>query len=292
MKKKKYNYDKDYTEEYDENNNSNNGTKKFKEFLEKYKTDKKYKSKVQLTGYLVFIIILIIYLNISNMGSNYNYNTANNTNDSNDINTDNVKKDTNDLSLLKKLNNNYTYSVDILLTKIKEDNTEEKIALNYNGKSSGENIIINKKINNTTNTFYKAGDEYYKKSNEEYEIMAENEIYDIINAKYVEYDSLKKYIEKANLDHYTNYSSGKIEYVYNLNISDIIKSYKKADTLKIEIIEENEIITINIDYTNLFKVLNNKIKTCSINYQYSNIEKKEKIVIFNENNTTNSTNNN
>ena len=292
MKKNKYDYDKDYNEEYDENVTSENNTNtdninNIKNFLSNYKTDKKYKSKVQLMGYLIFIIILIIYLNVSNMGTNYNYDSSNTTNNQ-ETNGNTTNENNEEAPLLKRLNNNYTYNVDISLKRTKEDNTEEDITINYSGKSDNENMIINRISNNNTSTFYKAGDEYYKKNNEEYEIMAENEIYDIINAKYIEYASLKKYIEKANLDHYTNYSTGKIEYVYNLNISDIIKSYTKKDIIPINIVSENDTIIIDIDYTNLFKVLNNKITACKINYKYSDIEKTEKIIIFPEdNNTTN-----
>ena len=291
MKKNKYDYDKDYNEEYieDKENNNYEEENKLKAFLAKYKSDKKYKAKVQLTGYLIFIIILVIYLNISNMGNNYNYNSTNTTNNQ-EPTTDNIKEDK-DLSLLKKLDNNYNYSVNIAITRTKEDNTPENININYNGKSDNENIIINKVINNNTLTFYKAGDEYYKKNNTEYELMAENEIYDIISAKYIEYSSLKKYIEKASLDHYTNYSTGKVEYVYNLSISEIIKSYKKDDKIEIDIVEENDAITIDIDYANLFKVLNNKITDCKINYKYNNIGTTEKIIIFEEDNKTTSTTN-
>ena len=220
MKKNKYNYDKEYEENIENGNTTNEEINKIKKFFHKYKTDNKYKSKVQLTGYLIFIIILIIYLNVSNMGKNYNYNSSNNVNKT-EIPSTTTNETKEDASLLKKLDNNYTYNVNISIKRTKEDETEENIAINYNGKSNEENMIINQTENNITNTFYKAGDEYYKKNNENYELMAENEIYDSINAKYIEYSSLKKYIEKANLDHYTNYSSGKVEYVYNLNISDI-----------------------------------------------------------------------
>ncbi|MBR3161650.1 MAG: hypothetical protein IKF19_02860 [Bacilli bacterium] len=291
MKKNKYDYDKDYNQEYNNyNDDINDNSNKFKTFLKKYQSDERYKSKVQLMGYLIFIVILVIYLNISHIGQNYNYNTSNTTSDKyNTLTT--INENNKELSLLKTLNDNYNYSVTIAITRAKEDNIEENITINYNGKSNGENIIINKDLNNTTDTFYKAGDEYYQKINENYEIMAENEIYDIISAKYIEYSSLKKYIEKASLDHYTNYSSGKVEYVYNLNVSDIIKSYKKDDKIQINIVEENNTITIDIDYDNLFKILNNKIKTCRINYKYSNIGSTEKIVIFDDlTTTTNSTN--
>ena len=45
------------------NNGSNNKVNEKSElsFVEKYKTDKKYKAKVELIGYGIFIIGLIIY---------------------------------------------------------------------------------------------------------------------------------------------------------------------------------------------------------------------------------------
>ena len=38
-------------------------------FLEKYKTDSKYKAKIQLIGWGVFLLVLIIYLNIAELSS-------------------------------------------------------------------------------------------------------------------------------------------------------------------------------------------------------------------------------
>ena len=38
-------------------------------FFKRMKNDSKYKAKVELTGYAIFIIVLIIFLNIFNTGS-------------------------------------------------------------------------------------------------------------------------------------------------------------------------------------------------------------------------------
>ncbi|MEE3342857.1 MAG: hypothetical protein VZS44_02075 [Bacilli bacterium] len=288
MKKNKYDYDKKKKEEIDLDEREDIADNKFKQFLYNYKNDKRYKSKVQLTGYLVFIILLVIFLNVSNTGNNYNYSSKTNS-ATNTTNTSvDSKEENDDSALFKKINSNYTYNINISLTKIKDDNNnKENIIAKYNGSSDNDNIIINKITNNNTSTFYKGGEEYYKKNNEEYELVADNDVYDIVSAKYIEFSNIKKYIDKANLDHYTNYSSGKKEYFYNLNINEIIKSYKKEDKITINIVEENDIVVIDIDYTNLFNIINNKIIECKIKYEYSKIEETEKIEIFeNENNKT------
>ena len=57
-------------------------------FFKRMKNDSKYKAKVELTGYAIFIIVLIIFLNIFNTGGNYDYSYGNNTN--NKVSTDNT----------------------------------------------------------------------------------------------------------------------------------------------------------------------------------------------------------
>ena len=285
MKKNNYE-DRNFNEQIDEqieNEDINKSPKTVKEIFKKMREDKRYKAKVELTGYLVFIIGLVIVLNISNIGRNYDYDGIH-TNTSSAV----KEKDNedNDVSLLKSIGNNYDYNVLISVKRMKDDKQEENINFSYNGSSYKENMIINRSINNNISTFYKVTDEYYIKNNDEYDLIDIKEVYNIIDGKYVEFLGLKKLVDKSSLDHLTNYSSGKQEYVYNLKIKDVIKSYEKDDVIEINIIEENGILNVEVDYTNLFKLINDKIIECKINYKYENINKVEKITIFDENIST------
>jgi hypothetical protein len=278
-----------------DNNNENNEevSSKLQLFISKMKTDKKYKAKVQLAGYAIVVIVIIIYLNISNITNNYNYEkSVNNTVDTKTETTDDQT------DLLEELDDNYVYNVDITLKKIVDnlddnENSLSEIKYNYNGKSYKNNLIINKKVNDNQITYYKVQNEYYQKEEDTYTKQEESTIYDLIESKYIELDNIKKYLETANLDHYTNYSSGKREYIYNLNLSDLIPSYKESDMVQINIVIEGETVIINIDYTNFFKVLDKKIDECIIVYTYSDINKVEEFnVIENDNKEIESNDNN
>ena len=38
-------------------------------FFYKYKNDKKYKAKAELTGYVIFILLVILFVNIASLGN-------------------------------------------------------------------------------------------------------------------------------------------------------------------------------------------------------------------------------
>ena len=98
-------------------------------FKEKYKSDSKYKAKVQLIGYGLFILFLIVYLNIASMGAKNkklsNTTTKNNDNiptkENNNIET---KTDKELGQWLKDIGTNYEYDVAVS-SKSKNDNGEE-----------------------------------------------------------------------------------------------------------------------------------------------------------------------
>ena len=238
-------------------------------FLEKFK-DKKYRSKVEFIGYGIFILLLIMYLNVAN--SNH---IVSNTVIPNRVDADNDKKD---INLLDGIINNYNY--DIKISYEKDSNSYEE---EYYGKVSLDNIIINKKFNNVVSTFYKVSDEYYeKKENEDYHIIDEDDVYELLDNKYIELDGLKKYINMASLDHVTDYSSGKREEVYHLRVSDVIKSYKEDSLIDFNVSIENGIISIKADYSNLLSVMDDNIKSCNVLYTYTDIDKVEKFSIMDD----------
>ena len=96
-------------------------------------------------------------------------------------------------------------------------------------------------------------------------------------------NSLKKYLDKANLDHVTDYSSGKKESVYHLKLKDIIPGYQDEDEIEINILEENNILTIKIDYTKLVEKASEDLKEAKIEYIYTNIGNVEEFKIIEEN---------
>ena len=257
-------------------------------FKEKLK-DKKYKAKLELIIGFGLIIILFIYTSVSGVSSNYNYNSTT-------IPTTPNEEET---FILDEITNNYSYEINISLTRIdnKEDTDIDGNLTQYNysytGKTYENNTIINKIVDNTTTTYYQIDNEYYTQTNSAYTLADIDNIYDLIEQKYLSLTTIKEYISSATLDHTTNYSNGNTSYVYNLPVKEIIKTYTEDNNIKIEINVENDIPIINIDYTNLLNAIDNSLNVneCQVTFKYTDINEVEEFTIIEEDNQSLSTNN-
>lgn len=251
-------------------------------FYQKMKMDKRYAAKVKLLGYGIVIVLIIVYLNISNIGGNYNYDKIDTS--SEDLEEEVVKE----VNLLEKLNDNYTYNIDVSMKKISKDMTgkdlENEIKYNYNGKSYEKNLVINKVFNSDNKWYYKIGNVYYEKVGEQYNEIKKEIIYDILDEDFIEVSGVKEYIRVSNLDHYTNYSSGKREYLYNLKVSDVISNYKDNKMVTINITIEDEVVSMVVDYTNLLRVSDDNVIECIVKYIYKDIDKVEEFVLIDDKN--------
>ena len=248
-----------------------------KDWIELYKTDKKFNAKVQLIGYGIFIFIVIIGLNISAASGNRSNRDI--TSMKSSINNQTNRTTNKKIALLQKINNNYEYDIKVELTTKKDETTETK-KVEYSGKSYKNNMEIIKKDNNESKTYYKIDSRYYKKENDDFEIIKSDEIYDTLEKEYIELDNIKEYLDKSTLDHVTEYSSGKKEYVYHMRVKEIIKSYPEIDEIEIKALEENNTLTIEIDYLSLMKVLSRDNESCIVTYTYKNIDTVEEFSIM------------
>lgn len=258
--------------------NDNNG------FYEKMKNDKKYNAKVQFIGYGVFILLIVVFLNISSMNSGINSGVENTVNDfldeDNIIDDNSNEEDNSELSLLDKLNDNYEYDIKLEVTK-----NSEIIKQRYYGKSFGNNVLINKEVNGVNSTYYNVSNYYYADSDSgEYDLVQGSVIYDLIEGKYIEALDVLRLIKKASLEHVITSSSGAKEEVYNLLVRDIVISNKSDDIITINLIEDEDKLSIDIDYTNLLKVFDKTIEKCNISYEYTKIEMVEKFSVMDDNN--------
>lgn len=256
------------------NNINNSGNS----FFKKMKEDKVYSAKVQFIGWGVFILLIIIFLNFGSMASVGNNMVGNNIGDN--IISDNEDEDE-DESILNKISNNYEYEVNI--TGIR--NEIENINYVYYGKSYDNNIEINKKVDDVLNKYYEIDGYYYiKNENNEFGLINNNIIYDLIDEKYIELDDILKLLERASLDHVLNSSDGEKESVYNLLVRDVVISNKSDDVVVIKVKEYDDKLSISIDYTNLFKVLDDTFNKCEINYLYTNINNVEEFDVKEDDN--------
>lgn len=267
--------------------NKNSNDEKELSFVEKVKTDKKYSAKVQLIGYGVLIVALILYLNISSLGSNTNNmsNTIISGNGNNRL-EENAYEDKS--GLLEQLsNNNYKYDVKVdVLRKVNNADREENedIEIRYYGSIYKNSVLINKEDSSGSSSYYKVDNNYYTKLDNDMKLMDEDDIYNIIDGEYIEIFSILKLLNRASLDHVTDYSSGKKEYVYHLKVRDVVVSYKLEDVIEIEIEEENNILKIDIDYSNLLKVIDEDIVECEVDAVISDIGKVEEFLKLDKDN--------
>lgn len=251
-------------------------------FKEKYKNDSKYKAKVQLIGYGLFILFLIVYLNIASMGAKNtklsNTTTKNNDNiptkENNNIET---KTDKELGQWLKDIGTNYEYDV-VVSSKSKNDNEEEaNTQTHYWGKTYQNKMIINKEANGSTTYFLKEDNNYYLNELDNYTLSKKEVVYSEIDEDIIEFDMLNLLLKNASLDHVTNYSSGKKEYEYHLKIRDIIKTYQEDTELSFEIVIEDNVVTVEVDYAPMINIVEQvkKQEEYKVTYLYKNIGKIE-----------------
>lgn len=251
-------------------------------FKEKYKNNPKYKAKVQLIGYGVFILFLIVYLNIASMGAKNtklsNTTTKNNDNittkENNNIET---KTDKELGQWLKEIGTNYEYNV-VVSSKSKNDNGEEvDTQTHYWGKTYQNKMIINKEANGSTTYFLKEDNNYYLNELDNYTLSKKGEVYSELDEDIIEFDMLNLLLKNASLDHVTNYSSGKKEYEYHLKIRDIIKTYQEDTELSYKIVIEDNVVTVEVDYAPMINIAEpeKKQEEYKVTYLYKNMGKIE-----------------
>lgn len=252
-------------------------------FLEKYKTDKKYKAKVELIGYGILILVLIVYLNIASLSSvpGTVQNIIPTGNSDGDVKEENSLEKS---DLLKKMDDNYEYDVQVSFQKKEEENTaidDSRLQVRYAGKRYDNHTIIQKEDKTETGNYYKIDSLYFVQEGEEYQSVKEDIVYDVIDSGFVEFDSLLKYLEQASLDHITNYSTGKKEYVYHLKVKDVVTNYSNSvDMVEFYVLDENEELSIRVDYSVLMKAMAMDISFCEVQYIYKNIGNVEKFEYF------------
>ena len=262
-------------------------------FWERYKTDKKYNAKVQLMGYGIFIVVLVIYLNLSGIssGSTRGNNIIGNTVSNGFKEGENTSLD--DTNLLENLGSNYNYDIKISFDKLSMNiSTNEEVEIehniNYIGKSYGNKLEIKKDKDGVSSLYYKVDNKYYSMIDNITTNVKDTEVYDIVNSSYIELDGIMNLINNASLDHVTNFSSGKKEYVYHYKVLSSNSSNYDNNIIEINVEEDNDILKIEIDYTNLFKEIDDTIVKCELEAVVSDIDLVEdfEVIVSDSENTS------
>lgn len=194
-------------------------------FLEKWQKDRKFKIKIKLTMYTLFVILVSIYaISIEKRPSPTIENEENiNENEEN--------------SEIIKLADNYQYDI-----KIKIDNQE----FHYSYTKEDNKIFITKKVNDTTENYIYENNNYYVLTGNDYLMTTDSDIYDQVNKDYLNIDKINKYLS----------ISKKENNQYSVKLKDIILDNDSDDYFVITI-NKNK---ISIDYTPLVNHFNNQVK--------------------------------
>ena len=205
------------------------------DFYTKWKNDNKYRTKIKLIAYVIFVVVVSIYAISLNKNSNEKIN--NTTNIKNDVIKNN---NSNTINILEK----YSYKINI--------NIDNNI-YSYNGRIDQNEEYITKETNNEITNYRYFNNEYYVLIDNNYELTTKEEVYDIVNYNYINLNNINKYLSKAEKEGNR----------YRVYVKDIILDSLSDDYFVITINNNS----INIDYTNLYKQYNSQIEKYIVDIQ-------------------------
>lgn len=197
-----------------------------KDFIEKWNSEPKFKTKVKLGLYTLFMIVVSIFA----LSTGRNVPVENTSLLDDKINNkENIVK----INVPEK----YNYTINIT---INENNYQ------YTGKKQRNAEQITKIINDTSTDYLYQGNNYYEKIDEEYMITTKDEVYNIIDYNYLNLDIINQYLSKSKIENKKNI-------VY---LKDIILGNTSEEYITISI-DDN---IVNVDYTALMNNFNKSVE--------------------------------
>ena len=197
-----------------------------KDFIEKWNSEPKFKTKVKLGLYTLFMIVVSIFA----LSTGRNVPVENTSLLDDKINNkENIVK----INVPEK----YNYTINIT---INENNYQ------YTGKKQRNAEQITKIINDTSTDYLYQGNNYYEKIDEEYMLTTKDEVYNIIDYNYLNLDTINQYLSKSKIENKKNI-------VY---LKDIILGNTSEEYITISI-DDN---IVNVDYTALMNNFNKSVE--------------------------------
>ena len=197
-----------------------------KDFIEKWNSEPKFKIKVKLGLYTLFMIVVSIFA----LSTGRNVPVENTSLLDDKINNkENIVK----INVPEK----YNYTINIT---INENNYQ------YTGKKQRNAEQITKIINDTSTYYLYQGNNYYEKIDEEYMLTTKDEVYNIIDYNYLNLDIINQYLSKSKIENKKNI-------VY---LKDIILGNTSEEYITISI-DDN---IVNVDYTALMNNFNKSVE--------------------------------
>ena len=212
-----------------------------KEFVDKWKNDSKFKTKIKLGLYTLFVIFVAIFA-ISNKPSTLldNYESENNKS------SEEIQNDKFSLEIPEE----YNYIINVTI-----NNNNYK----FEGTITKEKEIIKKISNEIENNYIYENNNYYQKDGEIYVITTKEKVYEPIKLSYIEIDTINEYLSKSTKENDK----------YIIYLKDIILGNDSTDYITINI--EDDILNnkkiIDVDYTNLMKYFDNNTESYIVNME-------------------------
>jgi len=217
-----------------------------KEFIEKWNSDFKFKTKVKFGASSLFVLLVAIFALTSN-GVNPTPNTSYGDEKENIINDNN--NITVQESLMIKIPEEYSYTTNIFIN-------DEKHVYNGNKRKQIENI--NKILNEINKNYIYQDENYYQETDGEYILTNKEEVYDIISNNYLKLETVNQYLTKS-----TKQNENNIVY-----LKDIILGYESEKYITITITNNQ----VKVDYTSLMEEFDNSIQSCIVEITIEEIE--------------------
>lgn len=200
-------------------------------FIDKWKKDKKFKTKIKLLLYTIFVIIIFIYaLSIND-----------NQQDIDPINKEDFPITNNSNQNILSIKDNYQYIATIKIDNISYQYTIEK-------EKNQEKII--KEYDNLIENYLYKDNNYYQLQSGQYILTTKDKVYNVINENYLNIENINKYLSLAEKDNNQ----------YIVYLKDLILGEDSQEYIII-LINNNK---ISIDYTPLMNHFNKENKTYQV----------------------------
>ena len=204
-----------------------------KEFIEKWNSDSRFKTKIKLSLYTLFVVLVAIFAissknDISENQFEEEYNQ-------------NKQEQNKNINNIIEIPNKYNYKISI--------NINEKY-YQYTGTKENQKESITKEAEGVITNYINENNNYYKEYEDSYILTTKEDVYDIVNYNYLKLETINEYLSK----------SVKRENEYLVYLKDIILGNGSEDYIIIT--KEDNII--NVDYTELMKNFDKTIENYSI----------------------------
>lgn len=205
------------------------------DFMEKWNSDSRFKTKIKLSLYTLFVVFVAIFAvsNRNNITTNELQNPT--TEENNNIDNESNNNTNNKLSI--NIPDEYNYKINI---KINE------LTYQYTGTKNKTRENITKTVNNINTKYIYENNNYYKENDiNNYILTTKDEVYDVIEYNYINLKTINEYLSKST----------KIENQYIVYLEDIILGNNSQDYITISLTDN----IVNINYTQLLNYFDKSI---------------------------------